>query len=385
MRRIVLTLVIVLAAGLAGTMADAGNTTRRTGKQAIQDDSVYRQQTPQGQEIPKAYGGTRRNIPIGPNFIQGGQRPPPPPEPEEEPEESEEPETPPGEARYGCVSAPYDVRNDVPTADPKLRYTLGFERGFAGCLEKQFSLQNLAVAALAARFKEVAALLLVVAAPGVIDGVLHPPGISINPNPFARGKEEGERLCEWGMKVSPALVARCPAGRSGGSGAVGKTCTAAALSAYGNAAADAAANAGKRFDCFDCTMAWLKGEPYTPPANGGTPVTLDEIIPRSQSEYGENVPQGPELPCWRQSAQSKGIPGSMASSAIEAEMARAGDGAEGVVLILDPVAGDIGHVFGVKTIGNPPNARVEFWDPQQLMDGKLWFRPGAWTTFYRLR
>ncbi|GEM_PF-3764712 len=48
-----------------------GNTTRRTGKQARQDDSVYCQQTPDGQVIPKPYGGTRRNIPCGPNFGRG--------------------------------------------------------------------------------------------------------------------------------------------------------------------------------------------------------------------------------------------------------------------------------------------------------------------------
>ncbi len=47
-----------------------GNTTRRTGKQATQDDSVYCQQTPDGRVIPKPYGGTRRNIPCGPNFVQ---------------------------------------------------------------------------------------------------------------------------------------------------------------------------------------------------------------------------------------------------------------------------------------------------------------------------
>ncbi len=38
---------------------------RRTGKQAIQDDSVYCQQDPSGRVIPKPYGGTRRNIPCG--------------------------------------------------------------------------------------------------------------------------------------------------------------------------------------------------------------------------------------------------------------------------------------------------------------------------------
>jgi endoglycosylceramidase len=51
-----------------------GNTTRRTGKQATQDDSVYCQQTPDGRVIPQPYGGTRRNIPCGPAFSQQPQQ-----------------------------------------------------------------------------------------------------------------------------------------------------------------------------------------------------------------------------------------------------------------------------------------------------------------------
>jgi hypothetical protein len=47
----------------------------RTGKQAIQDDSVYCQQTPDGRTIPRPYGGTRRNIPCG----LGRPSPPAPP------------------------------------------------------------------------------------------------------------------------------------------------------------------------------------------------------------------------------------------------------------------------------------------------------------------
>ncbi len=48
---------------------------RRTGKQAIQDDSVYCQQDPQGNVIPKPYGRTRRNIPCGPDFGPQPQQP----------------------------------------------------------------------------------------------------------------------------------------------------------------------------------------------------------------------------------------------------------------------------------------------------------------------
>jgi hypothetical protein len=56
-----------------GQRGSGGNTTRPTGKQAVQDDSVYCQQTPDGRVIPKPYGGTRQNIPCGPNFVR---RPP---------------------------------------------------------------------------------------------------------------------------------------------------------------------------------------------------------------------------------------------------------------------------------------------------------------------
>ena len=54
----------------AGARGSGGNTTRRTGKQATQDDSVYCQQTPDGRVFPQPYGGTRRNIPCGPAFVQ---------------------------------------------------------------------------------------------------------------------------------------------------------------------------------------------------------------------------------------------------------------------------------------------------------------------------
>ncbi|MGH7906968.1 MAG: hypothetical protein ACREP6_10090 [Candidatus Binataceae bacterium] len=108
-----------------------------------------------------------------------------------------------------CQALPFDVRADIPDAAPQLRYALGFERGFAGCLEKQITVWNLALAAGAARYQKVAIALAVAATPGVIDGVLHPPGIALNPNPYLRGKDEGFRLCDWALKISPAVVARC--------------------------------------------------------------------------------------------------------------------------------------------------------------------------------
>lgn len=62
--------------GSTGAGYGTANSTSRTGKQAVQDDSVYCQQTPEGQVIPKPYGGTRRNIPCGPGFAKQPQRSP---------------------------------------------------------------------------------------------------------------------------------------------------------------------------------------------------------------------------------------------------------------------------------------------------------------------
>jgi hypothetical protein len=281
------------------------------------------------------------------------------------------------ETQKACVGAPFDVRADVPDAAPQLRYTLGFERGFARCLESQVTVQNLAGAALAARFRTIAAILGVMAAPGVIEAVMNPPGISPNPNPYLKGSDEGTRLCDWALKVSPALVARCPTAALPASS---KTCSATALAqGLSDAIGAIGAQAAKRFDCFPCTLAWLRGEAYLPPTNGGRPWLLTQIIEFLGRQYGNMTPQGPELPCWRQSAQAKGVPGSMSPAGIEQEMAAAGNGAKGFVFILDPMSGEVGHVFGVENQGGV----VRFWDEQQQMRGDLWFQPGQWITLYR--
>ncbi len=378
-----------------------GNDSQGGGATGGGGDDVYCQQTPDGKVIPQPYGGTRRNIPCGPNFRRNPPQDQPPPQDrqdqQDEPQEGEnasqddcagtDPPSwclPPNTKFGGCVDKPYDVRDDVPGASKELRYTLGFERGFAGCLEEQATVRNLAIAALASRVKAIAALLMVAAVPGVIDGVLHPPGVSTKENPYERGKDEGGRLCTWALKVSPALLARCPA--RGGSPGAAAACTEAEMtSAAGTAAAAVASEAPKRFDCFPCTMAWLRGEPYTPPADGGTPWTLEEIIPLLKERYGEITPQGPALPCWREAAQAKGIPGSASPAGIETEMRLAGDGAKGLVFIVDPLSGEIGHVFGVKTVGNGRDAKAIFWDEQQKMDGTPWLRPGVWIKLFRIQ
>lgn len=56
----------VFSSGGGGFDGGVGpRSSRPTGKQAVQDDSVYCQQTPEGTVIPKPYGGTHRNIPCG--------------------------------------------------------------------------------------------------------------------------------------------------------------------------------------------------------------------------------------------------------------------------------------------------------------------------------
>lgn len=99
---------------------------------------------------------------------------------------------------------------DVPAAGNDWRYVMGFEQEVRRCLKAQVTAENLALYALARKVKEVGVALAVVAAPGAIDAVLHPPGISPNPNPYLQGKEEAARLCEWGLKISPLVMARCP-------------------------------------------------------------------------------------------------------------------------------------------------------------------------------
>ena len=74
-RFLLVLLVAVLGAGLA-LSARAGNTSKRTGKGAIHDDSVYCQNWP-GHAPQPPYDGTGPQTPCGPNF----ERPAPPPPP----------------------------------------------------------------------------------------------------------------------------------------------------------------------------------------------------------------------------------------------------------------------------------------------------------------
>lgn len=108
-----------------------------------------------------------------------------------------------------CTPDFYD--RDVPAASDDWRYVLGFEQEVRRCLKAQVTAENLAVYGLARKVKEIAIGLAIAVAPGAIDAVLHPPGISPNPNPYLKGQEEAARLCEWAVKVSPLVVARCPA------------------------------------------------------------------------------------------------------------------------------------------------------------------------------
>ncbi|MDR4494812.1 MAG: toxin glutamine deamidase domain-containing protein [Nitrospirales bacterium] len=108
-----------------------------------------------------------------------------------------------------CTPEFYD--RDVPAASDDWRYVIGFEQEMRRCLKAQITAENLAVYALARKVKEIAVGLAIVAAPGAIDAVLHPPGVSPDPDPYLKGKAEAARLCEWALNISPLVVARCPA------------------------------------------------------------------------------------------------------------------------------------------------------------------------------
>jgi hypothetical protein len=292
-------------------------------------------------------------------------------------------------AAQKCVNAPYDVRADVPDAAPQERYILGFERGFATCLENQATVQNIALYALAARFRAIGAILQIMAAPAAIQGVLNPPGVSPNPNPYLRGKDEGFRLCDWALKVSPIMVRRCPSQvptRIGPSEPSG-SCI-AEEPGFGSSTPFPA----KRVDCVPCTLAYLEGRPYTPPPAGTTPTPVSTLMVELRTRFGNLVPQGPPLPCWRMKLQANGLAGESTPTQIEAEMKAAGPGAKGIVFY--NVAGDpVGHVFAVENVPvyDPATGKfideVKFWDEQQNMDGRLWFsNPNiAWWGIYRIK
>ena len=103
-----------------------------------------------------------------------------------------------------CV--PDYANTDKPGLAPQMHFALGLSQNLRQCVADQATLQNLTLGILASKFKQVAAILLIAAAPGVIDGVIHPPGIASNPDPYLEGRQEGRLLCEWGLKVSPALL-----------------------------------------------------------------------------------------------------------------------------------------------------------------------------------
>ena len=199
-----------------------------------------------------------------------------------------------GRVLYGACPPDY-ANMDRPGLTPEMHYALGFSQAARKCMADTVTIQNLALAAAAAKVKQIAVILMVAAAPQVLDGVLHPPGISPNLDPYLRGREEGKRLCEWGLKVSPVMVARCPAKSPSKS----LTCTAAqAQNGYGIAEHQVQANEPTCTDCFPCSLAWVFGEHYTPPRGGGRYWDLfNDIVPLLKDRFGELVPQGPELPC----------------------------------------------------------------------------------------
>lgn len=240
---------------------------------------------------------------------------------------------------YGCP--PDYVNSDNPAAAPGTRYALGFSQGLRQCVADQATIQNLTLGAAAARFKQVAAALLVVAAPGVIDGVLHPPGASTDPNPYIQGREEARRLCEWGLKVSPVLIARCAAKKAPARPPP------QALSPLAVALAD---------------LAWLrKLNPTGSMTNCGQVVlAVDEAL------AGRGALPAPPGACAGTSAAqlealAGGSFGSRGSHAdVNNAIYHAGDGARGIVLARRPGSG-LGHFFNIVNHGGDV----------MLLDGQL--------------
>ena len=108
-------------------------------------------------------------------------------------------------------------------ATPSLRYQVGFNQGVARCLQDQCTIQNLAMAASAAAFPQVRALLGIGSAANVLSAIVNPPGFDPSPDSYVKGNEEGERLCNWMLKLAvPVNSRRLPLVGPGGKVAIPK-------------------------------------------------------------------------------------------------------------------------------------------------------------------
>jgi hypothetical protein len=105
-------------------------------------------------------------------------------------------------------------------ASPPLRYQVGFNQGVAQCLQNQCTVGNLAILVWNQAFRWVRVALGVTQTVGFLQAVAHPPGFSVDPDPYIRGRQEGVRLCNWvsqlAVPIGMARVRPSPVvGRSG--------------------------------------------------------------------------------------------------------------------------------------------------------------------------
>lgn len=124
---------------------------------------------------------------------------------------------PPPQASATCTNPDWVREYKAQGASPPLRYQVGFNQGVARCLQNQCTVQNLAVAVWAAAFSRVRTVLGLTQAAIALSAVIHPPGFSPDPDPYVRGRQEGERLCNWALQLAfPAKARPSPiVGRNG--------------------------------------------------------------------------------------------------------------------------------------------------------------------------
>jgi hypothetical protein len=263
------------------------------------------------QRPPRGPGETFGSDSPGPD--KGGSTPTPGPSPE---------------APANCTPDFYD--RDVPGADDEWRYVLGFEQEVRRCLKAQVNAENLAVFAVASKVRQIGALLAIAAAPGAIDAVLHPPGSSPNPDPYLKGKEEAARLCEWALKVSPVVVARCPA--------------------KGTVRAIPAPRLPPRQTAAQLLsdLSWLRGINPTGNRNncGNTVLAVEQAL------GGRGVPSAPPMSCGTPTTQIESLLGTNFGPISEAAQINntifhAGEGARGVVFARPPPGKNEGHFFNI--------------------------------------
>jgi hypothetical protein len=102
------------------------------------------------------------------------------------------------------------ARPDMPSAAPYVRFTLGFQAGFAACVVSPTIVEDVAGAAFGSNYAVVPSLLQISATPQTMQNVIHPAGTANDSNPYLEGQTDGSKLCTWLLANNPGKTSECP-------------------------------------------------------------------------------------------------------------------------------------------------------------------------------